>query len=198
MHKVFFNEKPLILTTHLEGVTNETPLLFAEHTTSKAIINALKSKKVSKLFVYHKSRKKLTSFFIKRFPIIEAAGGLVQHQDGTFLMIYRNDKWDLPKGKIEKAEDFKEGAIREVEEETGVCDLKILKDLPPTYHIFSQNGRYKLKRTYWYFMSTDYAGKLKPQKEENIQKAKWKSKQQIPELLDNAYPNIKILFKDFI
>ena len=42
--------------------------------------------------------------FLKKFPIIEAAGGLVQRDDGKFLFIFRNNKWDLPKGGIEKKE----------------------------------------------------------------------------------------------
>jgi hypothetical protein len=44
--------------------------------------------------------------FLKRLKqsvtLIEAAGGLVKNENKDFLFIYRNDKWDLPKGKIEK------------------------------------------------------------------------------------------------
>jgi ADP-ribose pyrophosphatase YjhB (NUDIX family) len=37
-----------------------------------------------------------------------------------FLMIYRMKKWDLPKGKKEKKEKYKDTAVREVSEECNV------------------------------------------------------------------------------
>jgi len=42
-------------------------------------------------------------------------------------------------------------------------------------------------------MKTNYKAKLVPQIEENIQKAEWKSKDEISETLNNAYENIKIV-----
>jgi 8-oxo-dGTP pyrophosphatase MutT (NUDIX family) len=97
----------------------------------------------------------------------------------------------LPKGKIEKREIVLNAAIREVSEETAVADLIVTKPLPTTYHIYNANGKYKLKLTHWYLMKTTYEGALVPQTEENIQKAEWKTAIEIPELLDNAYENIK-------
>ena len=58
-------------------------------------------------------------------PLIEAAGGLVKNENGDYLFIYRNDKWDLPKGKIEKDEKTKVAAVREVEEECGIAVSKL-------------------------------------------------------------------------
>ena len=76
------------------------------------------------------------------------------NNDEKVLFICRNDKWDLPKGKVEIHESIEEGAIREVEEETGVSGLVITKPLSTTYHIFKRNGRYKIKITYWFKMHT--------------------------------------------
>ena len=132
---------------------------------------------------------------IKHFPENEAAGGLVKHSDGRILMIYRNGKWDLPKGKIEKKELILDAAVREVIEETAVADLIVTKPLPITYHIFSRNGRYRLKKTHWFLMKTSYQGPLNPQSDEGIEKAEWKSTKEIPSLLANAYENIKIHFE---
>ena len=41
------------------------------------------------------------------------------------LFIYRFNKWDLPKGKLNKGEKKQDCAIREVEEECGICNLQI-------------------------------------------------------------------------
>ena len=87
-----------------------------------------------------------------------------------------------------------DGAVREVMEETGVKDLIVKKNLSHTYHIFSRNGKYRLKKTYWYLMSTSYNGMLSPQTDEGITLAQWKTKEEVPKLLKNAYENIKILF----
>ncbi len=191
MYKVFYNQKPIFLTTDTNENSDEFPLFYAKYTTAVSLIKALKSKKVSGIYIYHAVREKLEKHFFKHFPIVEAAGGLVQHQDGRYLFIYRNNKWDLPKGKIEKREIVLNAAIREVSEETAVADLIVTKPLPTTYHIYNANGKYKLKLTHWYLMKTTYEGALVPQTEETIQKAEWKTAIEIPELLDNAYENIK-------
>ena len=102
----------------------------------------------------------------------------------------------LPKGKIEKKEILIDGAVREVIEETGVKDLIVRKSLNQTYHIFSRNSKYKLKKTYWYFMTTSYNGRLKPQLDEGIALAEWKTKSEVPALMGNAYENVKLLFDE--
>ena len=58
--------------------------------------------------------------FARNFRIIHAAGGIVRNEQEAILMIYRLDKWDFPKGKVEAGEQYAEAAIREVEEETGL------------------------------------------------------------------------------
>ncbi|MDA9878915.1 NUDIX domain-containing protein [Flavobacteriaceae bacterium] len=193
MYKVFYNQKPIFLTSELNKNSNEFPLFFAKYTTVGGLMKALKSKKVSGAYFYHPIIEKAEKHFIKLFPKVEAAGGLVSHTDGKYLFIFRNGKWDLPKGKIEKKEIVLDAAVREVNEETGVSDLIVKKPLPRTYHIYKANGRYKLKLTHWFLMKTNYKAKLVPQIEENIQKAEWKSKDEISETLNNAYENIKIV-----
>ncbi len=53
--------------------------------------------------------------------MIRAAGGLVE-RDGRVLLVHRPryDDWSLPKGKLEPGESWEDGALREVEEETGL------------------------------------------------------------------------------
>jgi 8-oxo-dGTP pyrophosphatase MutT (NUDIX family) len=196
MYKVFYNKKPIFFTTDLQNNSDETPLLFLKYSNSESILKALQSKKNKGVYLYHPKAEKIKKIFINRFPIVEAAGGLVEHENGKFLFIYRNDKWDLPKGKIEKNEIIVDAAVREVMEETGVADLIVKYPISTTYHIYNANGKHKLKKTYWFQMKTGYAAKLNPQLEENIEKAVWISKSDFPKLIENAYENIKTLISE--
>ena len=197
MYKVFFNQKELILTSLFVDQTQTAPLFFLKYTNKENILEALKSKKVERLYVYHPKEEKLLGTFFNMFKIIEAAGGIVENKTtGEILFIYRNNKWDFPKGRIEKEEAVRSAALREVKEETGVKEISITKALPMTYHIFQRNGKFRLKKTFWYAMETTSMDPLVPQKEEGIKKAVWKPKSEIPKLFENAYENIKKLWEE--
>ena len=193
MYKVFFNQKPLILTNKIQYLSDTEPLLFIKYTSVTQIIKALKSSKNSKVFLYHKDMDKLWKGFKKKFPIVEAAGGLVKRTDNKLLFIFRNNKWDLPKGGVEKKELIINAAKREVTEETGVSDIIVEKKISETYHIFKKGKRFRLKKTYWFKMSTTYMGKTKPQTEEGIEKTKWVSNKNIEDILNDAFENIRII-----
>jgi 8-oxo-dGTP pyrophosphatase MutT (NUDIX family) len=53
--------------------------------------------------------------------VVRAAGGIIV-RDGAVLLVHRPkyDDWSFPKGKLEEDESWEEGAVREVEEETGL------------------------------------------------------------------------------
>ena len=125
--------------------------------------------------------------------MVEAAGGLVFNKDEDILMIFRNGKWDLPKGKLEEGENKKQCAKREVEEECGIFGLDITEKILETYHNYNLKGKEMLKRTYWYKMNTDFNGKLIPQIDEGITKVSWINQSQISEKLKNSYKNISDL-----
>jgi len=133
--------------------------------------------------------------FCADYSLIEAAGGLVYNSDNQLLMIFRNGKWDLPKGKLEIDENIKECAIREVEEECGISGLSIINALKDTYHTYEINGKKILKRTFWFVMNSNYKGNLIPQTEEGITKVIWVDKQDIAEKLENSFGNINELLK---
>tara|TARA_B100000767_G_scaffold275765_1_gene315268 strand:+ start:21373 stop:21966 length:594 start_codon:yes stop_codon:yes gene_type:complete len=196
MYKVFFNQKPIFLITELVPQTNEIPVFFIKFSSPEGIVKALKVKKIKSLYLYHPSEDKLWMHFLKYFPVVEAAGGLVRNQNQGLLFIYRNNKWDLPKGRIEKNESVKLAAIREVEEETGVDGLEIIRPLINTLHIFSRNGKYKLKKTFWFEMKTSSQKDLIPQTKEGIEQAVWISELEIPEKFENAYENIKLVYQN--
>ena len=193
MYKVFFNQKPLILTNKIQYLSDTEPLLFIKYTSVTQIIKALKSSKNSKVFLYHKDMDKLWKGFKKKFPIVEAAGGLVKRTDNKLLFIFRNNKWDLPKGGVEKKELIIDAAKREVIEETGVSDIIVKNKISETYHIFKKGKRFRLKKTYWFKMSTTYMGKTNPQTEEGIEKTKWVSYKNIEDILNDAFENIRII-----
>lgn len=193
MYKVFVNELPLILTNKLSETANGDYFLL-NSTAIQEAIDALSKKKLKEAYIYHPNHEEILKKFTKKIPLEVAAGGVVTNKKGKVLFIYRNDKWDLPKGKLDKGETIEECALREVEEETGVKGLKIENVLQTTYHVFKRNGKYKLKEVHWYAMKTSYKGKLKGQKSEGIEKVKWKGPKKIEKALQNSYRNIKILF----
>ena len=131
--------------------------------------------------------------FCAEHTLIEAAGGLVYNNENQLLMIFRNRKWDLPKGKLEEGENIKECAIREVEEECGISGLSISKPLQDTYHVYKLNEKKILKRTYWFEMKSSFSGDLVPQTEEGITKVCWVNEVDIAEKLENSFGNIKQL-----
>ena len=157
----------------------------------KKAIKKLQQPEIQFIRLIGKNKNKLLKRFLKLLPNVIAGGGKVYNKKGKVLFIYRNGKWDLPKGKAESKETIEETALREVAEETGVRGLKITKPLETTYHIFKRYGKNRIKITYWFEMKTSYKGKLKPQKNEGITKVKWLKPDQIVKAMENSYANIK-------
>lgn len=195
MYKVFVNDIPIILSTTKDMGDKYTSLPIKEVKLKRIIKNIAKGRLLY-VNLYHSKEKKLLKHLFKKLPVVTAGGGMVLNEANEVLFIYRNKRWDLPKGKIEKKESLEEGAIREVEEETGVKNLKVTKFLQKTYHVFQRKGKYKLKVTYWYEMKTDYDGELVPEESEGIMKVKWKDKAQAQKALKKSYANIKLLFPE--
>jgi 8-oxo-dGTP pyrophosphatase MutT (NUDIX family) len=114
------------------------------------------------------------------FKNARAGGGLVRNSKGEYLLIFRHGQWDLPKGKLNKGEDIKTCAIREVEEETGISGLRIVRKLPKTYHLFTNaSGNIVLKKCHWFEMETDDCRPPTPQLEEDITEAVWLSREEV-------------------
>jgi len=198
MYKVFFNQKLILLTTDIISPKEDSPFFYVKFTNKKFVVQMLKSKKVKMLYLYHSKEDKLWYYFLNMFKLIEAAGGLVRNlKTNHFLFIFRNKKWDLPKGRINKNEEVQKAAIREVEEETGVENLSIIKPLNTTYHIFKRNRKYRLKKTFWYLMETDYNGERTPETKEGIEKAIWIDKKLIVPLKSEMYQNINLIISTY-
>ncbi|MCF8716113.1 NUDIX domain-containing protein [Joostella atrarenae] len=193
MYEVFVNEHRIILTNRIEKET-DFKLFLMETVDIEDVISQLNKGKIKCAHIYYEDEKVLLKKFLKKIPLVVAAGGLVKNKKDDILFIFRNGKWDLPKGKVDKGETIEDAAVREVEEETGVKKLKIDSFLKKTYHIFKRNGVYKLKETHWFLMYSKYKGELVPQCKENIELAEWRPEKDLSELMENSYENIKTLF----
>jgi ADP-ribose pyrophosphatase YjhB (NUDIX family) len=133
--------------------------------------------------------------FQTQFKLIEAAGGVVKNTQNEILFIYRLDKWDLPKGKIESGELPPKAAQREVSEECGIPYPWIIKDLPSTYHIYKQSSKWYLKKTFWFLMRGDAGWSLIPQKDEGIMDIKWMNELEVKYIIGRTYPAIGDILK---
>lgn len=134
--------------------------------------------------------------FLKgKFKIVKAAGGLVKKKD-RFLMIYRMKKWDLPKGKKESGEKYRQTAEREVEEECNV-DVKVGKKICTTWHTYTMNRNSMLKKTRWYAMDLVDDSKIKPMVEEDIEELRWMTQKEVYHALENSYNSIRFVFEEY-
>lgn len=195
MYKVFVNDKPLFLTNEISKET-DFQLFLLESIDIEQLIIKIFQNKIQKAILYHPDESEMMKTLKAKIPVNKAGGGFVYNKKGEVLFIFRNGKWDLPKGGIEKGEDIEATAMREVEEETGVNQLRITNKLQKTYHIFKRNGKYKLKITHWFEMQSDFEGTPHGQLEEGIEKVAWLNPEQIKEALKNSYENIKLLFEE--
>lgn len=195
MYKVFVNDKPLFLTNEVEKET-DFQLFLLESVDIEQLIVKMFNNKINKAYLYYPDEKEILKKVKEKIPVKKAGGGLVYNKKGEVLFIFRNGKWDLPKGGCDKGEEIEDCSIREVEEETGVDKLIIKRKLQKTYHVFKRNGVYRLKITHWFEMKTSFEGIPIPQENEGIEKVAWLNAEQIKEALKNSYENIKLLFEE--
>ncbi len=135
--------------------------------------------------------EKLWSAMRKEHDFVQAAGGCVTDEQGRLLAIHRLGLWDLPKGKVEKEEKLDDAAVREVQEECGLLEVKLVKHICETWHTYERKGRQHLKRTDWYLMRGSSAETLVPQLDEDISEVRWMAAQEIPAMRGATYPSLR-------
>tara|TARA_B100000475_G_scaffold8640_1_gene7193 strand:+ start:1162 stop:1746 length:585 start_codon:yes stop_codon:yes gene_type:complete len=192
MLQIFYKEKPIIISDKKSDLKNSLTI-DPELLENLDLLKLLTKKKINSIGVFSNEFEIIINVFKKKFPEIIAAGGKVINNKSEILFIYRNKKWDLPKGKAEKNENISQTALREVEEETGIKNLSIIKPLDKTYHIFKRGKTNYLKTTYWFEMKSDYNGKFKPQKKEGITRVEWIGVENLSSILPKSYANIRLL-----
>ena len=140
-------------------------------------------------FIHEVGENAVVAALKETFRMAPAAGGVVV-SDGKIVTITRNGIPDLPKGHIEKGENPEQAALREVEEETSIGKLHIVKELSSTWHCYQLGEEWRLKRTYWYLMESDEAIQAKPQTEEGISEVKLIGEEGIDDFLKETFRSI--------
>lgn len=135
--------------------------------------------------------------FIADKWIIEAAGGMVFNPKGELLMMLRRGQWDMPKGKLDEGETIEACALREVEEETGISNLRLCEKLQTTYHTYAFQGKTVLKPSHWYKMECTGKEELVPQTEEDITELLWANNVKAAELAKKAFPSIREMIEKY-
>jgi ADP-ribose pyrophosphatase YjhB (NUDIX family) len=100
-----------------------------------------------------------------------SAGGVVINKNGDVLVVsQQGTSWSLPKGHVNKGEDFLVAAKREVEEESGINDLQRVKELG-SYERPGLDAPTEIKTIHMFLFKTDQMD-LKPLDPENPE-ARW-------------------------
>jgi 8-oxo-dGTP pyrophosphatase MutT (NUDIX family) len=176
-YKIYFNEGALIITDSpnaLRGIPNLYYIGDDDlHTSFKILTSGESNGKAMTFGLIAFDAAETFKEFTSRYTVIQAAGGLVFNKENQLLTIKRNGLWDLPKGKIEKHEDQRAAALREVMEETGINMINISDKIGESYHAYFEDDVLLLKENHWYIMNSSGKSNLKPQIEEGISEVKF-------------------------
>lgn len=203
--KIYFNDKPLFLCDSVDEtiqpyVHHDDAVFIDELNTHtvKTMIHEMEQPAVHAAVFYHPDLAALKKAFFKKFTLVQAAGGLVQNEKKEILIIFRKGKWDLPKGKLDKGEKLEDCAIREVEEETGLQNVRLLAPLTITYHTYHEGARFILKESHWYTMQVKGEQALVPQTSEGIHEIKWITTKAVEKLFPDCFPSVTDVIRKFL
>tara|TARA_B100000941_G_scaffold60462_1_gene39737 strand:- start:1102 stop:1578 length:477 start_codon:yes stop_codon:yes gene_type:complete len=100
----------------------------------------------------------------KDLPLRNGVGIVVLNKDNKVFVAKRIDNpkdfWQMPQGGVDKGEDFLSAAYRELEEETSIKDVELIKEidgilsyeLPDHLLGIIWKGKYKGQRQKWFLM----------------------------------------------
>ncbi|MDQ3142927.1 MAG: NUDIX domain-containing protein [Bacteroidota bacterium] len=197
-YEINCNDRRLILATveaYQQFTKREQVLALPYNGNKKTFFQYLdtleKSERFTDIIIYSQNLKLMYQELKSLCKLVPAAGGVIKNKHQKILVMYRRQHWDLPKGKIDPEETFKEAAIRECMEETGLTDLVLEKKIGSTHHIFRDRNNIRcFKKTKWFSMSNLGTDKVIPQTEEDIEKIEWMT-------LEEAL-NLKPIYKNIV
>jgi bis(5'-nucleosidyl)-tetraphosphatase len=94
----------------------------------------------------------------------KSAGAVLYREtdDGRMYLLLRNGaRWDFPKGGIEKGESELQTVVREVAEETGLKDLKIIPGFRKVIAYFYRRDRKSVHKQVVYLLAMTQDDKVK-------------------------------------
>ncbi|MCX6281432.1 MAG: NUDIX domain-containing protein [Bacteroidetes bacterium] len=197
---------------------NESQVQYSKKKALQELVSEFEKSSKGTLLIWSAEKyKQLVKAFFNFHEIVEAAGGVVFNEHDEILFIHRNGKWDLPKGKINGKDRRKavkgkpkpdaadpdlqvacNAAIREVKEETGLKKIKLISELPLTYHIYFAGSRRIIKRTRWFRMEGSTDDILQPQITEGIIIARWVPSNSLGCIFMHTYESLKPLIKSVL
>ena len=200
MHKIYLEKRCIVICPPDDPALsdpNSIELHLGEMPDIASIVGMFEnSSSLSRVYIPTDDIEGAYKGFCSQFKEVNAAGGLVSNRRGDVLLIRRNDLWDLPKGHQEEGEDISVTALREVQEETGVLNLRLGGLICITDHCYRRNDIWHLKHTWWYDMLYMDPVDLTPQREEDITKAAWVARSGLSPYLKNTYPSIVEVFRE--
>ena len=144
-------------------------------------------------------------------PYRPAAGVMLLNRDGKVFVAQRLDStleaWQMPQGGLDEGETPEEGALRELEEETGIrrdkveviarCPVELLYDLPDDLVGKLWKGRWRGQRQSWFlcrFLGTDADVNIETAEPE-FRAWKWAEPDELPAMI---VPFKKKLYEDVL
>ncbi|HDR68394.1 MAG TPA: NUDIX domain-containing protein [Bacteroidaceae bacterium] len=194
MYKVFFKDRTVYFGDDFSKAFLKNKGLFYKFSNLQELNELIEAffmlKRINNLYIFHDDILTLVEEFKACFNFVEAAGGLVTNKKGEFLIMMRDGIWDLPKGKLDKGEDYQTAALREVEEEVGLSGLRLIQQIVSTYHTYHLSEDRVLKKTKWFEICYDGDDIPKPQLSEKITEIRWVKPGETDFIRKNTYPSV--------
>jgi 8-oxo-dGTP pyrophosphatase MutT (NUDIX family) len=199
MTQLYFEDRYISIAEPDELTNKSSYSLVFHYTGRKELLNLIKlfehSHTISSMLVWNENQKALWKALRSCFRIIKAGGGIVLNSKGEYLFIKRRGFWDLPKGKLEKFENYEKCALREVSEECELKNPQLGKRITTTYHTYRMKGKLILKKTVWFEMHISDNENPQPQLSEDITEIRWFDKKNWDEVEKNTFASIRELMR---
>ncbi len=189
------NEKATNLVIYSEPSYSKISLLSSFLSMFKIIEAAggiVKNEKGESLFIFRRGK-----WDLPKGKITIRRSGNADH------LLWQTDKFFPEQNATEHKEQTKikepydKAAIREVMEETGLLDIRLIRELPRTYHIYMQRGKWILKPTSWFEMYASKEQVLVPEEKEDISEVRWFTPDEMKIIKENTFASIRELLFNY-